>query len=259
MSDARYPVPLVEEPAPQDNPLVKLAIQAPSHQKHRTVPDCLWPSDNQAGVPALRADREALALDLPVNVWGARVGRTRLTKLGGTLFFYTEDYRFEKLWKDPTPVVTGSVINCGEVNFSVYQQTPPAVAFYQTYRKRWLSRYWQECGLRIFVDLNVAPYYHDINLLGVPKGWRSYCTAGYVDRLTYTEQELAVAQRHAEGRPLIFVVYGGGKAVREWCLERAGLGVLWVPQDIDVRHGRELAKAGMAELEERVECRELES
>lgn len=238
-----------DSPAGADNPLRALAIQAPSHQKHRAVPDCIWPSDNDAGIPLLRADMQAAALDLPVNVWGARMGRTRLTQMGGTVLFYTEDYRFEKLWKDPSTLVTGYVQNVGEVNFSIFQQTPPTVALYQTYRKRWLSRYWQECGIRVFVDLNVAPYYYDVNFLGVPEGWASYCTAGYVDRLEFTEMELARALEHSGGGPVLFIVYGGGKSVQEWCRDRAASGVLWVPTDVDTRHGRAEALAALKALE----------
>ena len=120
------------------------------------APDCLWPSDNSLDIPLLDDEMQAGVLDLPVNIWGSR-GRTKLTRQSATLLFYTDDYRFEALWRRPEAVVSGSVINAGEANFSVYQTMPLAQAIFQVYRKRWLARYWQRCGVRIFVDMNVAP------------------------------------------------------------------------------------------------------
>jgi len=217
----------------------------PNLKDEACAPDCLWPSDNELGIPVLDFAMQANALELPIGSWGSRVGRTQLTRQSATMLFYTEDSRFEGLWKKPETMVGGAVLNASEVNFSVYQTTAPAQAIYQTYRKRWLARYWQECGLRIFVDLNVAPFAYGINLQGVPKGWAAYCTRGYGERLEYTDAELALAWEHAGRRPL-FVVYGGGRAVLDWSRTHAQDGVIWVPEDIDSRHKRPLALEGEA-------------
>ena len=69
----------------------------------------------------------------------------------------------------------------------------------------------------MFVDLNVAPKYYKVNMLGVPRGWSSYCTRGYQDRINQTAFELEMARQWADGNPLTFVVYGGGKPVQEFC------------------------------------------
>jgi hypothetical protein len=34
------------------------------------IPNALWPSDNEWGIPLLRPDLQADALDVPVLVWG---------------------------------------------------------------------------------------------------------------------------------------------------------------------------------------------
>jgi Domain of unknown function (DUF4417) len=105
------------------------------------------------------------------------------------------------------------------------------VALHQIYRKRWLARYWQQLGVRIVVDLNIAERHYDLALLGVPRGWSWYATRGYVDRLDNAIAEYELACEHADGKTVNFMVYGGGKAVRELCQER---GWLWVMEQRDV-------------------------
>lgn len=192
------------------------------------VPDTIWPSDNEWGIPLLDIGRQADAFDLPIEIWGAK-GRANKS---GTILFYTEDYRFNALWQEPDKLPLSGCVNAGEPNFSVYKDFPPAVALYRTYQKRWLARYWQSLGVRIFVDLNVNPAYSDINLMGIPAGWKAYATRGYSDRLAYTLQELERAEKHAAG-PVLFLVYGGGKLVKDWCKEHAGRGVVWSDETMD--------------------------
>jgi len=204
----------------------------------------MFPSDNSLGIPTLDLDMQALAVVAPVNVWGARTGRTKLSRLGGTVCFYTEDYRWSKLLKDPSPIADGRFAVAVEPNASVYSQMAPAVAAYQVYTKRWVARYWQSKGLRVLVDLNVAPEYAQLNLLGVPKGWRAYATRGYSSRMPYTLLEYDTACAHAGTERIVFLVYGGGIAVRQAALD---YGWIWVPEDIDVQKGRNNAKLGPVE------------
>lgn len=237
-----------------DGPSLKKAIEeVPENVARFEVPDCVWPTDNEAGIPLLDINKQADAIDLPVNIWGARLGRTALTRLGGTVLFYTEDYRFVGVWKNPTTVIRGRLVNAGEVNYSVYTQMPPTVALYQTYKKRWLARYWQQAGLKIIVDLNVASQYWKMNLLGVPHGWRAYSTRGYTSRLDALEIELQIACTHAGTEDVIFVVYGGGRKVREWCMVNAHRHVIWIPEDLDIQKGIEEPFNGEAMIEASVD------
>ena len=66
-----------------------------------TVPDAVWPTDNDWGVPLLDINLQAKAVDLPFKGWGSIKRKARMQ---GTWHFYTEDYRFEALWRDPSPV-----------------------------------------------------------------------------------------------------------------------------------------------------------
>jgi hypothetical protein len=180
------------------------------------VPDALWPSDNQFGIPSLLLSMQADAVDVPVSVWGS-VSRTTRTK--GTWAFYTDDYRYEALWKDPSTLLKTGCVNAIEPNFSIYNQTPPAVAMYQIYRKRWLARYWQSKGIRVFVDLNVNRAFAEDNLIGVPAGWSAFATRGYGERLNDLRYEIGIAKGVAGNNPLLFVVYGGGKVVKSFCMD----------------------------------------
>lgn len=198
--------------AVDDDPLDFGALTA------RDVPDALWPSDNEWGIPTLDLHWQADAVDLPVVTWGSMA---RTSKMRGTWLFYTEDERFEALWHDPSGVVNSGCVNAVEPNFSVYDQMPRAIALYNTYRKRWMARYWQSKGVRVFVDLNVAEHGADINLMGVPQGWRAYATRGYADRMDATEREFERACERAGSDDVLFLVYGGGKAVMELCQRRA--------------------------------------
>ena len=83
----------------------------------------------------------------------------------------------------------------------------------------------QDRGIRVFVDLNVAQKFIKLNLIGVPKGWRSFCTRGYSDRLPALELEYRIAEASASisGRKPLFVVYGGGAMCRDFCKEVGGV------------------------------------
>lgn len=189
------------------------------------VPNTVWPSTNPEGVPTLRLDRQAECVDLPFSRWGRE---TRKSRMRGTWHFFTDDARFSAVWSRPQVVVNSSCVAAVEPNFSVHAQTPRAVALWQTYRKRWIGRFLQEHGIRILVDLNVAEEHADTNLLGVPRGWRSFATRGGGDPARL-DREHARAAELAGADPLL-VVYGGGRLTEEHCRARA---FLWFPEEAD--------------------------
>jgi len=192
------------------------------------VPDALWPSDNQLGIPSLLLSMQADAVDLPVVVWGSV---SRNTRMSGTWAFYTDDYRFEHLWTDPSLIIKTGCVNAIEPNYSIYNQTPPAVATWQIYRKRWMARYWQSKGLRIFVDLNVNRAFAEDNLQGVPAGWSAFASRGYNERVNDLAFELSLAQGVAGKKDgLLFVVYGGGSIVKSFCMDN---GLVHIPEQQD--------------------------
>lgn len=186
------------------------------------VPDQFFPSRNVFGVPDLSIKRQADALDEPFKRWGSI---SRKTEHRGSWHFYTDDYKFSALLKSPGAVPATGCPTAVEPNFSFSEDTPPALALYWIYQKRWLARYWQDEGIRILVDLHVPKRYSSSdednggvhNFLGVPKGWTAYCTravAGWEKALDY---EFSLAVNHAGTENLLFVVYGGGTDIADYC------------------------------------------
>ena len=195
--------------------------------------DTLFPTDNEWGIPLLDLKHQAHGLDLPCERWG-RHGRT--LEMKGTYHFYTDDYKFNALWDDPTPLVFSGCRNIIEPNVSTNPHMPPAVALWGIYRKRWLSRWAQGYGVGVFVDLNVEPAFEALNLLGVPKGWRSYATRGYDMRAELLERDYQTACTHAESDDILFVVVGGGTGTHAACMKR---GWVHLPQEAHLIEERE--------------------
>lgn len=204
------------------------------------VPDAVWASDNEYGIPLLDMKMQANAFDTPILAWvGQGVSQKQQRHKGFTVHFYVDDFQFNALWSSPYKLLNVGCVTAVEPNFSIYDETPRAVALYQIYRKRWLARWWQQMGIRCVVDLNISRQHYDIALLGVPQGWAWYATRGYTERMDSTIAEYEMAVKHADGNTVNFMVYGGGKQVKALCQER---GWLWLPEARDqgkdkVKHG----------------------
>jgi len=208
----------------------------PPYQQPDRLPKDHWELD-ELGVPLLDLGLQADNFHYPILVWGAQARNER----AGVFLFYTEDYRYSRLWAEPDNLVAVAPVALVEPNYSIYTDYPYPLALYEIYRKRWLARYWQDHSIRIFVDLNVGRNYADLNLAGVPKGWGAYATRGYSDRLNDLEDEINLAQQHAGDRYLNFIVYGGGAVVKDYCLER---GLVWISEDRDRAKGKYVEYVG---------------
>ena len=147
--------------------------------------------------------------------------RTLNLQGNGTVHFYTDDYRFSAVYEHPEKILQHHPRNIVEPNFSLYLDMAPAFGLQAVYKKRVVARMMQDKGIRIFVDLNVAQKFIKLNMIGVPKGWRAFCTRGYSDRLTGLELEYKLAEASASfsGRKPLFVCYGGGNKCRDFCKE----------------------------------------
>jgi len=202
------------------------------------VPDAIFPSDNEWDVPTLDPALQADFLELPLTKWG---DGSRKAKMRGTYHFYTEDYKFEALWTDPLNLVNSGCVAIVEPNCSTNDQMPAAVGLWRIYRKRWLARFMQEFGVKVWADLNVTAKFAEMNLLGVPQGWRSYCTRGLDRTIDDLEGEYAIACDRAAPEPPRFLVYGGGKATEALCKAR---GWQWLPENMRVKEGKAEADYG---------------
>lgn len=181
------------------------------------IPDCIFPTDNELEIPVLRTDVQPEFCEIPFVCYGEQ---KRTYDMGGTgtLHFYTDDYRFSSVFEHPEKILKHHMANIVEPNFSLFTDTPICFGMQNVYKKRWVARVMQEKGIGVFVDLNVAPKFYKLNLIGIPHGYNSFCTRGYEARLHDLEFELETA-RFISGKSPLFVVYGGGEIVKQWCRE----------------------------------------
>lgn len=153
---------------------------------------------------------------LPFAGWGSD---TRVRKTVSTYHFYVDDYRFSAIWKHPQRVLSGGCRELVEPNYSLFDTTPIAYGLQLIYMKRWIARFWQECGAGIYVDLNVSKKFAEYNRLGVPDGYNAFATRGYADREEYLLDEIKIA-REISGKEIPnMIVYGGGESIRQICLQ----------------------------------------
>lgn len=187
--------------------------------------DRLYDSDNEYDIPTLRTDRQPVSgLLLPFAGWGAD---TRAKKGISTYHFYVEDYRFTAIWNNPLQVLESGCTELVEPNLSLFDTTPVAYGLQLIYMKRWIARLWQECGARIYADLNVAQKFYKYNRLGIPDGYNAFATRGYADRQEYLKMEIQTARDISGLDKPNMIVYGGGEKIREICLQN---NVLYVEQ-----------------------------
>ena len=182
----------------------------------RMMGDYLYPTNNQFDIPTLLSDNQPVHLELPLNPWGVE---GRYKKGITTYHFYVDDYRFEKLFKDPIALLLSGCKAIVEPNCSIHDQTPVAYAIYQIYRKRYLARYLQECGMQVWVDLNVSHRFIEYNALGIPEGYNAFFTRGVAGWEPTLELHLKQAQQISGLREPNLCVYGGGKGIEQWCLD----------------------------------------
>ena len=192
----------------------------------KDIGDWVFPSSNSEGIPDLLLSLQPRGLELPVNRIGAKARKCRVE--GQTLHGYTDDYRINGLFRDPSWLVNSGCRALVEPNFSTNGEMPKAVALSYVYAKRWIARWAQSYGIEIWVDLEMTERYRDIALIGVPEGWKAYATYTYTrdydDDWLFDQYDMAV--KHAGTSEILFWVYGGEGHVEKMCREH---GWLWTP------------------------------
>lgn len=177
--------------------------------------DRLFASNNKYEIPTLLLDRQPTSgLLLPFAPWGAS---SRQRKGIATYHFYVDDYRFNNIWLHPEKLILTGCQECVEPNFSLFDTTPIAFGLQLLYKKRWVARWLQECGVRVWVDLHVSGKFRELNKLGVPAGYNAFATRGVADYPDVLFDELEVAREISGVSSPNMIVYGGGERVREIC------------------------------------------
>lgn len=181
------------------------------------VKDIIYTSDNLYDIPCLRLDRQAGQLELPFVPYGTGRKNRRVA----TLHFYVDDYRFNALWKNPAKIFDNNPAAAVECNYSLFDTTPLAFGLQFIYQKRWMARYWQENGIRIYVDLNVSSKFFEYNRMGVPDGWNAFATRGALGGLELLKAKFNQARQISGLDSPNLIVYGGGKEVHDFCCQHS--------------------------------------
>lgn len=176
------------------------------------ISDMLFPTDNDLEIPTLDIDMQAQQCTIPFLCFGEQK-RTYNLNHSGALHFYTDDYRFNAIYEHPEKILQHNPSEIIEPNGSLYNEMPISFGLQAIYKKRWIARVMQIKGIRVFVDLNVAQKYYQLNMIGVPRGWYAFATRGYSDRLNNLEFEYSIAKDWAEGKNLTYM-FNGYKAAK---------------------------------------------
>lgn len=160
--------------------------------------------------------------------------RSKRSELAEAWHFYCVDAKFETILREPQKVIDTGAEFAVEVNVRSFQDDPLPIALAGLWRKRCVSRIWQEAGINVFVDLFVDGWSRELVLEGVPKDHCLYATkfarSGRDDQLLGLKAlaaDHALAVSHCSNpEKLRFAVYGGGKQVKLVCEMN---GWLWLP------------------------------
>jgi hypothetical protein len=133
--------------------------------------------------------------------------------------FYQDDEDFESLWRDPRKQAA-RMVNVGiklavAPNYSMWPQEAEAVHLWNTYRSRWLSRYWQEVGIHVIPDLNWAgPTSFEFSCIGIPSDIPA--ASVQIQNVKTTAEEIAAIDGLKRAtdivRPQQLMVYAGQRA-----------------------------------------------
>ena len=191
--------------------------------------DVLFASDNAFEIPTLLLSEQGGKVEVPFTPWGAN---SRLRKDVATYHFYVDDYRFEALFKDPTKLILSGCKAIVEPNCSCHDQTPIAWGIQLIYKKRYLARYLQECGIKVYADLNVSHKFIEYNKMGIPKGYNAFFTRGLDGWMQSLKSDLQVAQEISGLETPNLIVYGGGDEIQDFCRKN---GLLYLTDFINAK------------------------
>lgn len=113
---------------------------------------CLFETDNKYGFPIVSTSKEFSAEDLiPFHTCKAM----RKEDLNKAVHFFLDDYKFEQIWTRPRDFINlfqfyGNIVS---PTFSIWSNQPYALNVFNMYRSRWCTRFFQEFGINVLVDV----------------------------------------------------------------------------------------------------------
>ena len=113
---------------------------------------CLFETDNKYGFPEVKTSENFEVEDLiPFNLCKNR----HKEDLNKGVHFFLDDYKFEQIWTRPRDYIKlfqdyGNIVS---PTFSIWSNQPYALNIFNMYRSRWCTRFFQEFGINVLVDV----------------------------------------------------------------------------------------------------------
>jgi len=136
-------------------------------------------SSNEYGFADISPCDFHISDDIKLIPYSKRIGNACL--YNKTAHFFLDDYRFESTWNRPMTALERILKFWGALSpdFSIYTDWPLAAQIWNTYRARWVTRFWQVNGVRVIPTVNwsneasfgwcfVGLPKHSIVAIGVP-------------------------------------------------------------------------------------------
>jgi hypothetical protein len=197
--------------------------------------DIKFPKEHILNAPVLLPTRQLLAPAMPARAWGS--SRRKKEEPGIIWHFYVADPRFENLLKKPETVIKTGASGCVEINSSISLNSDRGQVIDAIYWKRRVSRIWQHHGIDISVDVNFPTEFCDLCFIGVPDTWQSFSTRGYAARPENLLAEYAMCRAFSKADQLTFMIFGGGREIKEMCEQYALNGWIYFPSFWEQRQG----------------------
>ena len=115
---------------------------------------CLFKTNDPYGFPEVKSN-EFNPIDLiPYHT-------CKKKKIGDrekTVHFFLDDYKFEQVWVNPKKYIELFQFYNGIISptFSIWENQPYALNVFNMYRSRWITRFYQECGVKVLIDARWA-------------------------------------------------------------------------------------------------------
>lgn len=131
---------------------------------------CLFETDNEYGFPEVKSSANLTPADLLMFHMSKKKLASDRDK---TISFFIDDYKFEPLWSCPQKYIELLRFYEGMISptFSIWDNQPYALNLFNMYRSRWCTRFFQENGVKVLVDVRWAGEdSYDYCFSGIEKG-----------------------------------------------------------------------------------------
>ena len=190
--------------------------------------------DGEFELPQLLAQTIDSTDELPGRNSWEKWGRVNRSSQAEAWHHYASDAKFQTLLRDPDKLIATGAKYTAEINVSSFETDPFPVAVSQLFRKRCVTRVWQDAGIKTFIDLHVSGVTRLLVMDGVPREHGLFCTRYKKNDLNGDHLGFeAVVQDHdlvldhiSEDVDPVFVVYGVPDRYQADCEKR---GWYWLP------------------------------